>query len=181
MATRHVLPQDDLWRTAAAAFNAVVVAGLPAINIAHVSGQPIGGAWEALATALEVFLLADAGHDASSHTAPAQQQLSRSTEETAAIGSASQQSSSIPECASGQEGAPEGDQSAGADPGSASHLAAAADSKPEQAAKDLELEVSVLDTLTESVLTSCPYASESMRKRLVQIVDRCGKMPLSVP
>lgn len=176
MATRHVLPQDDLWRTAAAAFNAVVVAGLPAINIAHVSGQPIGGAWEALATALEVFLLADAGHcDASFQTAADQLGPSISTAEAAHISSAPQHS--LPDWRSAS--AREGDRGGRGQPGSAPQLEAAADSNPEQAAKDSELEVSVLDTLTDSVLTSCPYASESMRKRLVQIVDRCEKEPLS--
>lgn len=60
MATRHTAPRDPLWRSAAAAFQTCMSAGVPATNIAYVSKAPPTGIWEALAVALEGFFLAEA-------------------------------------------------------------------------------------------------------------------------
>lgn len=40
MAMRYTAYTQNLWRVAAAAFNAVVAAGLPAVNIAYVNQVP---------------------------------------------------------------------------------------------------------------------------------------------
>lgn len=55
MATRYTAPSVGLWRTGASAFNAIVAAGLPAVNIACVNEeQPPGPeVWDALAIAFE--------------------------------------------------------------------------------------------------------------------------------
>ena len=56
---RHSLPGCNLWRAAAAAFNAVVAAGLPAVNIAYVNRETPApqDAWPALAEAFSALLL----------------------------------------------------------------------------------------------------------------------------
>jgi len=42
--------------------------------------------------------------------------------------------------------------------------------------QDAELEVAVLDTLTDTVLTACPFTPPVMCSRYVQILDRRGNM-----
>ncbi len=59
MATRHTAPSDPLWRSAAAAFQMCMSAGLPAVNIAYVGNEPPAAVWETLAIALEGFFLAE--------------------------------------------------------------------------------------------------------------------------
>ena len=162
MATRHVVVHQNLWRTAATAFNAVLVAGMPAINMSHVDGLPTAQAWETLATALEVFLLASR-----EPALPAPQELGliSSIARAFAIGD------------HGQEPLrPAGDETEQESAASPDLLGVLQDPPDvvtaEQTARDLELEISVVDTLTDTVLTSCPYASQDMQRRLVMIVDR---------
>lgn len=59
MAVRHSLPASNLWRTAAVAFNTVVAAGLPAVNIAYVNRETPApqDAWSALTDAFSALLL----------------------------------------------------------------------------------------------------------------------------
>ena len=59
MAVRRSLPASSLWRTAAGAFNAVVAAGLPAVNIAYVNRETLApqDAWPALTEAFSALLL----------------------------------------------------------------------------------------------------------------------------
>ncbi len=59
MAVRYSLPASNLWRTAAVAFNAVVAAGLPAVNIAYVNRDTPApqDAWSALTDAFSALLL----------------------------------------------------------------------------------------------------------------------------
>lgn len=167
MATRHVVPQDDLWRTAAAAFNSVVVAGLPAINIASARGHPVDEAWDTLAAALEVFLLAET--EGSRSVASAQHSLAGSfpeaEEEAATSLSAREHWASNAEVEVGL--------AQGSAPVNLRSSPASADDRTCRAAADAELEVNVLDTLTDQVLTMCQFASNAIRRRLVQIVDRC--------
>ncbi|CAD7699922.1 unnamed protein product [Ostreobium quekettii] len=74
MVSRYVSFEKGLWSKAAAAFNTVVTAGLPAINIASSGGGTVQQSpWEVLAAAFEAFLLGkgmdveipDKGHRAS--------------------------------------------------------------------------------------------------------------------
>ena len=166
MATRHVVVHQNLWRTAATAFNAVLVAGMPAINMSHVDGLPTAQAWETLATALEVFLLASTSTEPAL-PAPQERGLISSIARAFAIGEPGR-----------SPARPAGDQpvtESAASPALLGVLQHPPDMvTAEQIARDLELEVSVLDTLTDTVLTSCPYASEDMQRRLVMIVDRCA-------
>ena len=55
MASRYTAYSQDLWRVAAAAFNTIVVAGLPAVNIVYANGDvpPPPETWAALAHAFE--------------------------------------------------------------------------------------------------------------------------------
>ena len=59
MAVRYSLPASSLWRTAAGAFNVVVAAGLPAVNIAYVNRETPAPqhVWPALAEAFGALLL----------------------------------------------------------------------------------------------------------------------------
>lgn len=59
MAVRHCLPACNLWRMAAAAFNTVVAAGLPAVNMSYVYRETPApqDAWPALAEAFSALLL----------------------------------------------------------------------------------------------------------------------------
>ena len=59
MGTRHSAAAGNLWRAAAVAFNAVVAAGLPAVNIAYVNKEVEApqDAWPALAQAFSTALL----------------------------------------------------------------------------------------------------------------------------
>ncbi|KAK9811035.1 hypothetical protein WJX73_008056 [Symbiochloris irregularis] len=59
LALRYTLPSSPLWRTAVQSFTTVVSAGLPAVNIAAVTGDesPPEGCWSSLAEAFEGFLL----------------------------------------------------------------------------------------------------------------------------
>ena len=162
MATRHIVLQQNLWRTAAMAFNAVLVAGMPAINMSHVDGLSTAQAWETLATALEVFLLASTEP---ALPAPQERGLISSIARAFAIGEQVQ-----------PPARPTNERTVSDSPASPDLLGVLQPPTgviaAEQAASDLELEVSVLDTLTDTVLTSCPYASEDMQRRLVLIVDR---------
>ena len=163
MATRHVVPRQNLWRTAAAAFNAVVVAGLPAVNMAHVDGLSTDQAWDTLATALEVFLLACT--EPETLPVPPERGLISSIARAFAIGDQPQPAKQ------------QGDSVAALDAASLPQMAEDTVKEDtvtaEQASQDIELEVSVMDTLTDTLLTSCPYASDDMQRRLVLIVDRC--------
>ena len=162
MATRHIVVHQNLWRTAATAFNAVLVAGMPAINMSHVDGLPTTQAWETVATALEVFLLASTEP---ALPAPQERGLISSIARAFAIGEHGSSTAKAP-----------GDQLVTETAASAVLLGVLQQPPDmvtaEQTARDLELEISVLDTLTDTVLTSCPYASEGMQRRLVMIVDR---------
>ena len=59
MATRRSLAGGNLWRAAAAAFNTVVAAGLPAVNMAYVKRdvEAPQDAWPALTQAFSALLL----------------------------------------------------------------------------------------------------------------------------
>lgn len=59
MVTRFSCPEENLWRAAAEAFNCVVAAGLPAVNIAYVNAEedPPEQAWPSLAASFSAFLL----------------------------------------------------------------------------------------------------------------------------
>ena len=56
---RHCDAASNLWRAAAVAFNAVIAAGLPAVNIAYVNKEVEApqDAWPALAQAFSTALL----------------------------------------------------------------------------------------------------------------------------
>ena len=64
---RHSHTASNLWRAAAVAFNAVVAAGLPAVNIAHVNKEVEApqDAWPALAQAFSTALLGGHSQQAS--------------------------------------------------------------------------------------------------------------------
>lgn len=59
MVTRFSCPSENLWRAAAEAFNCVVAAGLPAVNIAYINAEedPPEQAWPSLAATFSAFLL----------------------------------------------------------------------------------------------------------------------------
>ena len=59
MATRRSLAGGNLWRAAAAAFNTVAAAGLPAVNMAYVNRdvEAPQDAWPALTQAFSALLL----------------------------------------------------------------------------------------------------------------------------
>ncbi|KAK9834027.1 hypothetical protein WJX81_004391 [Elliptochloris bilobata] len=85
MATRHRLYHEQLWRAAAAAWPAVVAAGLPAVHLAYAEagggdpGAP-AEAWAAMARAFEAFLLgSDATTAAADCAEPAADGAPRST------------------------------------------------------------------------------------------------------
>lgn len=167
MATRHIVLQQNLWRTAATAFNAVLVAGMPAINMSHVDGLPTAQAWETLATALEVFLLASTEP---ALPAPQERGVISSLARAFAVGEDAQQPARPPSERTMTDSRASPDDLAVLQTPVSGHRTA------EQAAHDLELEVSVLDTLTDTLLTSCPYASEDMQRRLVLVVDRRDRL-----
>ena len=64
---RHSHAAGNLWRAAAVAFNAVVAAGLPAVNIAYVNKEVEApqAAWPALAQAFSMALLGGQSQHAS--------------------------------------------------------------------------------------------------------------------
>ena len=136
-----------------------MVAGLPAVNMSHVDGLPTAQAWETLATALEVFLLACT--EPVALPAPPERGLISSIARAFAIGEQPQPVRT------------QRDSITSSDASASTPQTAANSVTVEQAAHDLELEVSVMDTLTDTMLTSCPYASDAMQLRLVLIVDRC--------
>ena len=64
---RHSDAASNLWRAAAVAFNAVIAAGLPAVNIAYVNKEVEApqDAWPALAQAFSTALLGSHSHQVS--------------------------------------------------------------------------------------------------------------------
>lgn len=182
---------ENLWRVSAQAFNAAVPAGLPALAAAAAAGEDTAASWEALADAFETFLL---GANVLALAAPAAESslasdvgLRRSSTAGGASRAASQagEVSSAPPLANGDVPGPVAAAPAAPEPPHAALAGAAAPTplSPQQARQDAELEVAVLDCLTDAVLTQCAAAPPEMRARLIGTVDRGAARPreLSVP
>lgn len=188
---------ENLWRVSAQAFNAAVPAGLPGLAAAAAAGEDTAASWEALADAFETFLLgANVLALAGGAALGAEGSLASDVglRRTSTAGGASRSASQTGEVSS----APHADGGAGA-PGSlaAGHAMAPAPPEhealagaaaptplsPQQARQDAELEVAVLDCLTDAVLTQCAAAPPEMKARLIGAVDRGAARPrkLSVP
>lgn len=52
-------------------------------------------------------------------------------------------------------------------------------SDTEQSSSDAELETSVVDTLTDAVLTACSHAPEDVKRRLIAVLDQAAVRPKS--
>lgn len=200
---RYIVYHESLWRISAQAFNAAVPAGLPALTAAAAAGEDTAASWEALADAFETFLLG-ANVLAGGHGGPAAEASLASdigmlrTSISSVGGSVSRGASQGQEATSAPRG--EGEAAAmGAGAGSSPALLPAAQQprehtalagaaaptplSPQQARQDAELEVAVLDCLTDAVLTQCAAAPPEMKRRLIDTVDRGAVRPreLSVP
>jgi hypothetical protein len=172
-ALRYITPEDPLWQQAAAGLTSIVQAGLPAVNIMFVNyAQQPENAWQVLADAFETFLL---GEGLPEGLVPSQQQQQqRSMVEQTFPHSADQQQqrqlqhsgSDVGTAASSRQSlAHSSSSTAGAAESGSSSAAAAAASAAAAA-----LQRSVLDMLTEQVLTSCSSAAHEQRSRLVRVV-----------
>jgi hypothetical protein len=187
---------ESLWRVSAQAFNAAVPAGLPALAAAALAGEDTAASWEALADAFETFLLG-AGILAGVH-APIRDASAASDVSLLQGGTASGSAGGSRSASQGQEATSSGAQPAGGDAAGASPASAAAPPQqaaalvgsaaptplsPQQARQDAELEVAVLDCLTDAVLTQCAAAPAEMKRRLIETVDSGASRPkeLSVP
>lgn len=141
MALRFTPYGGSLWRSAVTAFTIVVSSGLPAINIAAVTGAepPPQGCWSALAEAFEGFLLAQ--HTLQAPSGTSTPPLDDGEAEAAgAAGQLDAEQATKPMHAT-----------ANGDAASARHLSGdAADLATFDGA---DLEAAVLDTLTDAVLT----------------------------
>lgn len=194
---RYIVYQERLWRIGAQAFNAAVPAGLPAVASAAQAGKDTAACWEALADALETFLLgADTlvavasaqpgGRELPLHRAAARYDGSlllapdtRGSRSGSQWEEATDTSAHQPEHDSGISTAAVAPLGLPALAGAA----APAPFSPQQARADAELEVAVLDCLADAVLTQCAATSVVMKQRLINIVDRGASRPkqLSVP
>ena len=194
---RYIVYQERLWRIGTQAFNAAVPAGLPAVASAAQAGKDTAACWEALADALETFLLgADTlvavasaqpgGRELPLHRAAARYDGSlllapdtRGSRSGSQWEEATDTSAHQPEHDSGISTAAVAPLGLPALAGAA----APAPFSPQQARADAELEVAVLDCLADAVLTQCAATSVVMKQRLINIVDRGASRPkqLSVP
>lgn len=187
---------ESLWRVSAQAFNAAVPAGLPALAAAAAAGEDTSPSWEALADAFETFLLG-------ANVLAAAQPGIRPREPTSSVASDAGMLRAGPPSAEGSASwsASQGQEATSrhpADSGAVTAAAAAQSSfqptalagpaaptpqNAQQARQDAELEVAVLDCLTDVVLTQCACAPADMKQRLIATVDAGASRPkeLSVP
>eukprot|EP00884_Botryococcus_braunii_P011070 jgi/Botrbrau1/19965/Bobra.0059s0081.1 len=208
MATRYTSFQEGLWRAAVPAFTTVVSAGLPAINIAYINGDelPPDHCWSALAEAFEIFLLGshlEAAEAAADPDAPREyigepggrppdpgmvsSELGGGASRRATSESEGEPAGAAPRAPTREAGGPPG-ASAGdlqRPQGSEGAPASGAATPPEndQSRVDADLEASVLDTLTDAVLTACVRTPHDIRRRLVGVVERGVGRPraLAIP
>lgn len=188
---------ESLWRVSAQAFNIAVPAGLPALAAAAAAGEDTAASWEALADAFETFLLganvvvaAQPGSHAYESSMASDVTLMRPGSASSSADSTTHPASQGQEATSGRlaEGGGNAGTAAGAG-GQATPAVALAGAaaptplSPQQARQDAELEVAVLDCLTDAVLTQCAAAPTEMKQRLIGTVDAGASRPkeLSVP
>ncbi|KAL4423762.1 hypothetical protein ABPG75_001063 [Micractinium tetrahymenae] len=197
MEVRYIVYHESLWRISAQAFNVAVPAGLPGLAAAAAAGEDTSPSWEALADAFETFLLGAnvlAATQPGSHSyEPAMSMASDASMLRA--GTPSGESSASRSASQGQEvtSRPPADPGAAAaaavavaappPPVALAGAAAPTPLSPQQARQDAELEVAVLDCLTDVVLTQCASAPADMKQRLIATVDAGASRPkeLSVP
>ncbi len=193
---RYIVYHESLWRVSAQAFNVAVAAGLPALAAAAAMGEDTSPNWEALADAFETFLL---GANVLASTQPGVHSYEPATSDASDAsmlrgGTLSVEGSASRSVSHGQEvtsrappdSAAAVGASASAAPPQPVTLAGAAAPTPQsaqQARQDAELEVAVLDCLTDVVLTQCASAPADMKQRLIATVDAGASRPkeLSVP
>ncbi|KAK9868608.1 hypothetical protein WJX84_001848 [Apatococcus fuscideae] len=179
MALRYTAYAQDLWRVAAGAFNAVIAAGLPAVNIAFVNQETSmpEEAWPSLAEAYRLFLL---GSGEQPEQLPSTPSNLRNGMLPASPSNAKAYLSNGP-AALDQHHLISGDSRNSLK--AASHPVGAAVTEPSEvdsdealgtsvSQMDAELEAAVLDTLTETVLVSCANMPSESRQQLVSIVDQ---------
>ncbi|BDA41918.1 Protein MON2 homolog [Coccomyxa sp. Obi] len=181
MVTRFSCPEENLWRAAAEAFNCVVAAGLPAVNIAYVNAEedPPEQAWPSLAASFSAFLLGShlptgapqpSGHEGKEATSNGG--VAEVREAAYEGSSASQQEQ--------QQSAGERHSDGGESLGRASRRSSMTEQDSEQARRDADLEAAVLDTLTDSVLTACTCTPPDVVEQFVAIVDGGTVRPLEL-
>lgn len=193
MEVRYIVYHESLWRVSAQAFNVAVPAGLPALAAAAAAGENTAASWEAVADAFETFLLganvlmaAQPGSHAYVASAASDISLMRGGTSTSDH-HRSRSGSQGQEVTSGMvaEGAWTANPPAAAAPPPVTLAGAAAPAplNPQQARQDAELEVAVLDCLTDVVLTQCDSAPADMKRRLIGTVGGGALRPreLSVP
>ncbi|KAK2078912.1 hypothetical protein QBZ16_002602 [Prototheca wickerhamii] len=160
MALRHGLPEEQLWRVAARAFNVLVPRGLPAL-LAHGGRGQREDAWANLAAAFEGFLLAGL---------PEELACSRLLQQLHDLQSAGLEHAQ--EGASAAETGTEPDRAMSRTSTGVSVLLEAEDSAPlGEAEVDCELEEAVLDTLSDAVLAAAPDMDAEALRRFVAAID----------
>ncbi len=160
---RYSVYQEQLWRTAAGAFNRAVPAGLAALR-----GAPPADAarsWAALAAALEDFLLGAAHLRAGGGAAAA------GAGGGARVVAPPPRADGLPVVPLLSVAAPAAPLAAPASPSAASSAPPPPPVDAAQARADAELELAVLDALADVALTRCGGAGAAARGRLVAIVD----------
>lgn len=193
---RYIVYHESLWRVSAQAFNVAVPAGLPTLAAAAAAGEDTSPSWEALADAFETFLLG-ANVLAVAQPGVRSYEPASSVASDASVlpaGTPSGEGPASRSVSQGQEvtSRPPADAAAAAvavaaaAPTQVVALAGAAAPTPQsaqQARQDAELEVAVLDCLTDVVLTQCASAEGDMKQRLIATVDAGASRPkeLSVP
>ncbi len=191
------LPADELWRCASSAFVAVVQSGLPSLNIAAHTAltasssttsatsaapsssaaatttagavMPPEGLWSMLVRAFEMSLLGK------SLPPGLQQQLLTGSGGGAAATSPSGPPPALPPLRTTMSHRPSLDRATHTESAAAS--AVAATSTTVAAPTDAEVQASILDCLSDTVLTSCQYAPVEARQALVGVLDMGAAAP----
>lgn len=164
LALRFTLPGATLWRSAVSALIIIVSAGIPAINIAAVNEEaPLPpGCWSALADAFEAFLLAAHVDERAADSAEALEPADNGSLSGLPNGGGLMSSGGrSPVLGNGQPDVQDG-------------------TDPRSQQDDADLEATVLDNLTDTVLTACPRATTAEQHRLVSIVDQGIARPHSL-
>jgi len=174
---RYIVYNESLWRVSAQAFNAVVPAGLPALAAAAAAGEDTRASWEALADAFEAILLGAkflaSSQPHSSSIALGSEAVSINPMDPATVGGSDK----------GQRVASGSHAAAAAQPAVEGGVVAPTPLNPQQARQDAELEVAVLDCLTDMVLMQCGAAPAETKQRLIATVDTGAARPqaLNIP
>ncbi len=195
--------QEKLWRCAAGAFNQLVPEGLPAVAAPlppSMAGDAAAAAtvarcWPALAQTLENFLLGesyrktrpelDSVQDgAGSHGITASARAAAHHAENPKLPVVPVLEVPSKTAASlARRGTKKAVAAPAPSPPRRSIDGHTHDADPAQSRADVELELSVLDTLTDVILTECGPAPPALKRRLISIVDRGISRPkgLSIP